>query len=92
MDAVSPVRSMAEERPLLEGPVPMLALLAVGELGVLQEPGPCASPSGWAWSSWSPGASSMPADQRWAWLPALAAGAINGLFGLLIVVLEVLVH
>jgi hypothetical protein len=30
--------------------------------------------------------------QRWGWLPALVAGAINGLFGLLIVVLEVLVH
>jgi hypothetical protein len=30
--------------------------------------------------------------QRWSWLPALVAGAVNGLFGLLIVVLEVVVH
>ena len=30
--------------------------------------------------------------QHWSWLVALTAGAINGLFGLLIVVLEVIVH
>ena len=30
--------------------------------------------------------------QRWSWLVALTAGAVNGLFGLLIVVLEVIVH
>jgi len=30
--------------------------------------------------------------QRWNWLTALTAGAVNGLFGLLIVFLEVVVH
>jgi hypothetical protein len=30
--------------------------------------------------------------QRWSWLPALVAGAVNGLLGLAIVLLEVIVH
>lgn len=84
--------AMAEERPLLEGPVPMLALLALGELGVLQE-GQAVRLALWlgvvelvTWGIL------YARGQRWGWLPALVAGAINGLFGLLIVVLEVLVH
>ena len=84
--------AMAEERPLLEGPVPMLALLALGELGVLQE-GQAVRLALWlgvvelvTWGIF------YARGQRWGWLPALVAGAVNGLFGLLIVVLEVLVH
>jgi hypothetical protein len=30
--------------------------------------------------------------QHWPWLTALTAGAVNGLFGVVIVVLEVVVH
>jgi hypothetical protein len=30
--------------------------------------------------------------QRWSWLTSVTAGAVNGLFGLLIVFLEVVVH
>jgi hypothetical protein len=84
--------AMAEEWPLLEGPVPMLALLVLGQLGVLQER-QAVRLALWlgvvelvTWGVF------YARGQRWRWLPALIAGAINGLFGLLIVVLEVLVH
>jgi hypothetical protein len=84
--------AMAEERPLLEGPVPMLALLALGELGVLDEHR-AVRLALWlgvielvAWGIL------YARGQRWGWPAALVAGAVNGLFGLLIVVLEVVVH
>src|SRR5215213_9084413 len=50
--------AMVEERPLLEGPVPLLVVLALGSLGVLENIRPSVWPSGWAWPSSSPGASS----------------------------------
>jgi hypothetical protein len=30
--------------------------------------------------------------QRWSWLSAITAGVVNGLFGLAIVLLEVVIH
>ena len=67
-------------------------MLALGELGVLQEHR-AVRLALWlgvvelvAWGIL------YARGQRWGWLPALTAGAINGLFGVLIVVLEVLVH
>ena len=84
--------AMAEERPLLEGPVPMLALVALGELGLLEQHR-AVRLALWlgvtelvAWGVF------YARRQRWSWLAALVAGAVNGLFGLLIVVLEVVVH
>jgi hypothetical protein len=84
--------AMAEEWPLLEGPVPLLVLLALGELGVLEER------LAIRLALWL-GVADLVAwgvlyarRQRWNWLPALVAGALNGSFGLLIVVLEVVVH
>jgi hypothetical protein len=84
--------AMAEERPLLEGPVPLLLVLALGELGVLE--GRLAV----RLALWLGVAELVTwgvlyaRRQRWAWLPAAAAGAVNGLFGLAIVVLEVIIH
>ena len=84
--------AMAEERPLVEGPVPLLALVALGELGLLEQHR-AVRLALWlgvtelvAWGVF------YARRQRWSWLAALVAGAVNGLFGLLIVVLEVLVH
>jgi hypothetical protein len=84
--------AMAEERPLLEGPVPMLALLALGELGVLQEHQAVRLALWLGVVELVTWGILYARGQRWGWLPALTAGAVNGLFGLLIVVLEVLVH
>ena len=86
------VEAMAEERPLLEGPVPLLVVLVLGELGVLE--GHLAV----RLALWL-GVTELvlwgilySRRQHWNWLVALTAGAVNGLFGLLIVILEVIVH
>jgi hypothetical protein len=81
-----------EEWPLLAGLAPLLALLALERVGLL-ETRLAVSLALWlgvaelvAWGI---------ADarrQRWRWLTALTAGAVNGLFGVAIVTLEVLVH
>ena len=85
-------RAMAEERPLLEGPVPLLVVLALGAGGVIDQH------LAIRLALWL-GVAELVAwgilyarRQRWRWVTALVAGAINGLFGLLIVVLEVVVH
>ena len=84
--------AMAEEWALLQGPVPLLVLLALGELGVLGER-QAVRLALWlgvvelvAWGIL------YARRQRWRWLTALTAGAVNGLFGLVIVILEVAVH
>ena len=86
------VEAMAEERPLLEGPVPLLVVLGLGELGLLE--GHLAV----RLALWL-GVTELvlwgilySRRQHWNWLTSLTAGAVNGLFGLLIVVLEVIVH
>jgi hypothetical protein len=84
--------AMAEERDLLEGPVPLLLVLLLGELGVLEEHFAV------RFALWLGVAELVlwgilySRRQHWSWLVALTAGAINGLFGLLIVILEVIVH
>jgi hypothetical protein len=84
--------AMDEEWPLLEGPIPILVVLALGELHVLE--GRLAV----RLALWL-GVAEMVTwgilyarRQRWKWPPALVAGAVNGLFGLAIVLLEVIVH
>ncbi|HTE68142.1 MAG TPA: hypothetical protein VK942_05195 [Actinomycetes bacterium] len=84
--------AMAEERSLLEGPVPMLALLALGELGVLDGQRAVRLALWLGVIELVTWGILYARGQRWGWLPALTAGAINGLFGLFIVVLEVFVH
>jgi hypothetical protein len=85
--------AMAEERPLLEGPLPLLVVLALGSpLGILDEH------LSIRLALWL-GVAQLVAwgilyarRQRWGWPTAVTAGAVNGLFGLLIVLLEVVVH
>jgi hypothetical protein len=84
--------AMAEEWPLLEGPLPLLLALALGSLGVLEER------SAIRLALWLGVADLVTwgilyaRRREWGWLTALTAGAVNGLFGLLIVLLEVVVH
>ena len=84
--------AMAEERPLLEGPVPILVVLALGTGGLIDQD-LAIRLSLWlgvaelfAWGML------YARRQRWNWLTSVIAGAVNGLFGLLIVFLEVVVH
>jgi hypothetical protein len=84
--------AMAEEWPLLQGPVPLLALLALSPSGGLEER------QAVRLALWL-GVAQLLAwgilyarRQRWSWLTALTAGAVNGTFGLLIVLLEVVVR
>jgi hypothetical protein len=83
---------MAEERPLLEGPLPLLAVLALGTVGVLDRH------LSIRLALWL-GVAQLVAwgilyarRQRWSWATAVTAGAVNGVFGLLIMLLEVVVH
>jgi hypothetical protein len=84
--------AMVEELPLLVGPAPLLALLALERLGVLEATLAVrlalwlgvAELVGWGIA--------YARRQGWSPLTALTAGAVNGLLGLAIVALEVIVH
>jgi hypothetical protein len=84
--------AMVEEWPLLEGPIPLLVVLALGQLHVLQ------GRTAIRLALWI-GVVELVTwgilyarRQQWGWLPAATAGAVNGLLGLAIVLLEVVVH
>jgi hypothetical protein len=85
-------RAMAEERPLLEGPLPLLVLLALGTVGVL-EIHHSIRLALWlgvvelfSWGFF------YARRQGWSWTTAVVAGLVNGCLGLAIVVLEVVIH
>lgn len=84
--------AMVEEWSLLQGPVPLLLLLALGELGVLEERQAVRLALWLGVVELVTWAVLYARRQRWPWLTALTAGAVNGLFGVVIVVLEVVVH
>jgi hypothetical protein len=84
--------AMVEEWSLLQGPVPLLVLLGLGELGVLEERLAVRLALWLGVVELVTWAVLYARRQRWSWLTALTAGAVNGLFGLVIVVLEVVVH
>ena len=84
--------AMAEEWSLLQGPVPLLVLLTLGELGVLREPQAVRLALWLGVVELVTWGVLYARRQRWSWVTALTAGAVNGLFGLVIVVLEVVVH
>jgi hypothetical protein len=84
--------AMVEESSLLKGPVPMLVLLAIARVGLIDELlarrlalwAGVAQLVGWGVA--------YAHHQRWGWPTAVVAGLVNGAFGLIIVVLEVLIH
>jgi multisubunit Na+/H+ antiporter MnhG subunit len=84
--------AMAEEWSLLQGPVPLLVLLVLGELGVLEERQAVRLALWLGVVELVTWGILYARRQRWSWVTALTAGAVNGLFGLVIVVLEVVVH
>jgi hypothetical protein len=75
------IAAMLEERPLLEGPAPLLVLLALGSLGVLDEHLAVnlalwvgvAQLVGWGMA--------YARRQQWGWPTAVTAGLVNGMFG-----------
>ncbi|WP_433158346.1 hypothetical protein [Kribbella sp. CA-247076] len=85
-------RAMAEEWPLVTGPLPCLAVLALGALGLLGETVTIRLALwigilqllGWGIT--------FARRQRWSWPTALTAGLVNTACGIAIVVLEVLIH
>ena len=84
--------AMAEEWSLLQGPVPLLVLLVLGELGVLEERQAVRLALWLGVVELVTWATLYARRQSWPWVTALTAGAINGVFGLIIVILEVAVH
>ncbi|HWC40394.1 MAG TPA: hypothetical protein VHK02_00225 [Actinomycetota bacterium] len=88
----SVVAAMGEEWPLLEGPAPLLLVLALGELGVLEGHTAVRLALWLGVTELVVWAILYSRRQHWNWLVALTAGAVNGLLGLLIVILEVIVH
>jgi hypothetical protein len=84
--------AMIEERALLEGPLPLLVVLALGALGVLDERLTVRLALWLGVAQLVTWGILYARRQRWGWPTALTAGAINGTFGLLIVLLEVVVH
>jgi hypothetical protein len=85
-------RAMAEERPLLEGPLPLLVLLALGTVGVLE------IHTSIRLALWL-GVAELVSwglfyarRQGWGWPTAVVTGLVNGCFGLAIVILEVVIH
>jgi hypothetical protein len=86
------VAAMVEEWPMVAAPAPALAVLLLGAVGVLEEHLAVnlalwvgvAQLVGWGIA--------YARRQRWGWPIALATGAINGTFGVVIIGLKAFVH
>jgi hypothetical protein len=86
------VRAMGEERPMLVAPLPAFVLLLLGVLGLLDEErsirlalwAGVLQLIGWGLA--------FARRQGWGWPAATVAGLVNGVFGLAVVLLEVLLH
>ena len=84
--------AMAEEWPLVTGPLPCMIVLALGSLDVLADDRAVRIALwigvlqllGWGIS--------FARRRQWGWTAALVSGAVNAVCGLAIVALEVLVH
>ena len=84
--------AMTKERTMLEGPAPMLFVLGLGGLGVLD------AELAVTLALWT-GLAQLVAwgvayarGLHWGWLSAMGVGLVNAVFGLSIVLLEVVVH
>lgn len=84
--------AMAEEWPLVTGPLPCMIVLALGSLDVLADKNAVrialwigvVQLLGWGIS--------FARRRQWGWTASLISGAVNALCGLGIVALEVLIH
>ena len=84
--------AMIEERPLLEGPLPLLIVLAVGALGVIDNHLAIRVALWLGVAQLLTWGMLYARRQRWRWVTAVTAGVVNAVFGLLIVLLEVVIH
>jgi hypothetical protein len=84
--------AMIEERALLEGPLPLLVVLALGAFDALGHDLAIRLALWLGVAQLVTWGILYARRQRWNWATAVTAGAINGTFGLLIVLLEVVVH
>jgi hypothetical protein len=84
--------AMAEEWPLIEGPLPLLVVLALGRIGVLEERTSIRVALWLGVANLFIWGIAYARRRQWRWHTAVTAGAVNGLLGLLIVLLEVVVH
>ncbi len=86
------VAAMNKERTMLEGPAPMLLILALGGVGILDDD------LALTLALWTGTAQlviwgiTYARRLHWGWLTAIGVGLVNGAFGLIIVLLEVIVH
>ena len=84
--------AMVEERPLLEGPLPLLVVLALGALEVIDHRLAIRLALWLGVVQLLTWGILYARRQRWSWPTAVTAGVVNSLFGLLIVLLEVVIH
>jgi hypothetical protein len=86
------VAAMVEEWPMVAAPVPAMAVLLLGAVGLLDEHRAVnlalwvgvAQLVGWGIA--------LARRQQWSWPIALASGAINGVFGVVVIGLKAFVH
>ncbi|GAA1552798.1 hypothetical protein GCM10009789_02960 [Kribbella sancticallisti] len=84
--------AMADQVPLLLGPLPCLLPLGMDSLGLL-DPGAAVTLSLWIGVAQLIGWGVTYARRHhWSWAVAATAGVLNGIFGVLIVILEILIH
>jgi hypothetical protein len=89
---VTVTAAMAQERPMLVGSAPSLLLLLLGAVGLLGARlavnlalwAGVAQLAGWGVA--------YARGQQWGWPTALVAGAVNGLFGVLVIALKAFLH
>jgi hypothetical protein len=84
--------AMAEEWPLIEGPLPLLVVLALGHFGVFEERTAIRLALWLGVANLVAWGIAYARRRQWRWHTAITAGAVNGLLGMLIVLLEVVVH
>jgi hypothetical protein len=85
-------RAMAEEWPMVTGPLPAIVVVALGAAGVIDERNSIrfalwigvVQLLGWGIA--------FARRQQWNWPAALTAGAVNAVFGAAIVAVEVAIH
>jgi hypothetical protein len=86
------VAAMTKERTMLEGPAPMLLVLGLGGLGILDEDLALTLALWTGLAQLIVWGVTYARRLDWGWASAVGVGLVNGTFGLIIVLLEVIVH
>jgi hypothetical protein len=86
------VTAMTKERTMLEGPAPMLLVLGLGGIGILDNDLALTLALWTGLAQLFAWGVTYARRLKWGWATALGIGLVNGAFGLIIVLLEVIVH